>query len=394
MKINLNTRFASISLAIGFFFACSTSKPGIETLVEQQLFTEALTEIDAMLAANPNQPELHIKKGEIYLSTASQFDPEERRDSYELAVSSFEAARQLALSPEQEAHISMLLLNGWENEFTNGTDIYELTNATDTYPTAISHFANAIILQPDSSSAYLSQAVALYQDGKIEDAIDILNLAKNHIDPVPAKVYEYLGFLHLQNGDATQSVFYYELANTDVSSNKNIAFGLVNTYIMNGETEKAVQLLSQLVINFPGDAPIHNVYGTQLYHIASGIIDDLLRAYTSGDSGLVDQLTFEAEGVSEQAEHELVTAYELDTTNSDYVESLAVFYLNMTKKYLEAYDAAFVSDKQMMDAKAEILLGFAIQYYEKLGSFNPELVQIEQTLSTLRYLQTIRYSSN
>ena len=202
-----------------------------------------------------------------------------------------------------------------------------------------------------------------------------------------------MGFLYLQNGDTKKSIFYYELANTDISKNKNIAFGLVNTYILNSQVERAAEVLGELNANFPNDPKIKNVYGTQLYTIASGIMDDLFTAYQKNDTMLVAQIKFEAEGVGEQAEEELISAYQLDNTNEEYVKSLAVFYNNMLGKYLTVHDVAFTEDKEAFNTKAEILLSFAIQYYDKLASFSPDDTEVNSTLEVLKKLKS-QYFSN
>ena len=383
-----NTRFASMALAIGFFLACSSSKPTIDSLVENSMYDEALTEIEASLQANPEQPNLLIKKGEIYLSIAEQSEPANRLSSYDEAQNAFSEAAEMDITSAQAADLSQQLYQKWEEEFNAGT---ELVDQDKNLETAHAHFTNAITLQPAQSKPYISSSVVLYQLSRLDEAIAVLTDAKNTLDPIPAKVYENLGFLYLQSGDTKNSVFYYELANTDITENKNIAFGLVNTYILDNEVEKAVDILGDLSGNFPDDAQIKNVYGTQLYTISAGILDDLQEAYQSEDSGLVSQIKFEAEGVSEQAEEELISAYQLDSSNEEYVESLAVFYNNMLGKYLAVHDVAFEEDKEAYLVKAEILLDFAIQYYEKLSSFNPEDTQVTNSIETLKKLKEIKF---
>ncbi|MEP0009375.1 MAG: hypothetical protein ABJF72_09285, partial [Balneola sp.] len=82
-------------------------------------------------------------------------------------------------------------------------------------------------------------------------------------------------------------------------------------------------------------------------------------------------LSVEIEGVSENAENELIKAYQMDSSNLEFVESLAVFYNNMSGNYFSIYQVAFQGDKDTIEAKALSLTDFAITYYEKLQELNP-----------------------
>ena len=391
MNHSTYTRFASLVLAIGFFFSCTTSKPTINSLIESASYSEALTAIDESLASNPDQPELLIQKGEIYLTLAENESVPARKEFYQNATNAFSQAKEVGLTEAQDSRIDNQLLDAWENEFNTGSNLYKDDTLEESRTLAQAHFVNAIAIYREKPKPYLSLSVAQYNNNNIDDAIATLNDAKANVNPVPEQVYENLGFLYLQAGNTEQSVFYYELANTVISENKNIAFGLVNIYILNNQTEKAIDLLSDLAKHFPQDSRIRNVYGTQLYLIASKILDDLAEAYRSSNSGLIAQIKFEAEGVSEQAEEELISAYQLEETNQEYVESLAVFYNNMTSKYLAVAEVSTSEDQEIFETKAEILLDFAIEYYGKLASFNPNNPQIEETIATLNRLKESRF---
>lgn len=388
-----NTRLVSLVLAIGFFFACSSSKPSIDNLVAQNQYDIALAQIDEQLAENPNQPDLLIKKGEINTFIAEAADPRERAGYYSEAINSFNLAIDAGVDSSQLSGINSLTTKLWSEEHNAGTAAYNDEEITEDFSIAEAHFSNAIILKPQETSSHLSLATAQFSTGDVEGAISTLNIAKNTVDPVPLKIYENLGFLYLQHGEPDQSVFYYELANKDITQSKNIAFGLVNAYISTGNTEKAVDLLSELIKNHPNDAALRNVYGTQLYRVTENIMNDLTQAYLNSDTALVSQIRFEAEGVGEQAEKELIQAYSRDTTNTDYIESLAVFYNNLTGKYLGVYEVAFQNDKEPLLIKAGTLLDFAIEYYEKLLEISPQSEDIESTLQSLSALKESRFSS-
>ncbi len=393
MKIFHTTRLTGLVLVIGFFFACSSSKPSIDSLVAENQYELALTQIEEQLSENPNQPDLHIKKGEINSFIAKASDPRERSEFYAETVYSFSNAIEVGADSSQQSTINSMLTELWSEEHNAGTASFNTEEENTETSVVVAHFTNAIILKPQEVSSHISLATAQFSSGNIEGAISTLNVAKNTVDPVPQKVYENLGFLYLQNGEPDQSVFYYELANKDITESKNIAFGLVNAYISTSNTEKAVDLLSKLIENHPNDATLRNVYGTQLYSITEMIMDDLAQAYADQDTSLATQIRFEAEGVGEQAERELIQAYSRDTTNTDYIESLAVFYNNLTGKYLGVYEVAFQNDKESLLIKAGTLLEFAIQYYEKLLEMSTQNEAVESTLQSLKALKESRFSS-
>lgn len=385
------TRFASFLLAIGFFFACSSSAPTISSLIEQNNYEDALQQINTSLEGNPDQPLLYIQKGEIHTLLAAGKSASERTSHYTTARTSFDKALELGVNDEQAQKITEIVTSKWEQEFNTGTDVYEDEDAPDRFQTSIAHFENATILDPDETDPYLSLSVALYNLNQVNEAISVLNIAKNRLDNVPAEIYEYLGFLYRQNGEPDQAVFYYELANTNIAENKNIAFGLVNAYISGGQTEKAADLLGDLKSNYPYDARIHNVYGTQLFLITEGIMNDLIRAYETNDTGLLSQLKFEVEGMAEQAENELIEAYTLEDTNIDYVESLAVFYNNLTSKYLEVHAVADEADKAVFKAKASSLIDLAIEYYERLLTMHANDTDATSVLEQLRQIKDLLF---
>ncbi|MBO6523590.1 MAG: tetratricopeptide repeat protein [Balneolaceae bacterium] len=388
-----NTRLAGLVLAIGFFFACSSSKPSIDSLIAESQYEMALTQIDEQLTEDPNQPGLLIQKGKINTLIAESLDPRERGEFYAEAITSFGQAAEAGIDSAQQAEVEAIKTKLWSEEHNAGTAEFNNQEENNDFSLAKAHFSNAIILKPMEASSHLSLATAHFSTGNVQEAISTLNIAKNTLDEVPQKLYENLGFLYLQHGEPDQSVFYYELANKDVTQSKNIAFGLVNAYISSSNNEKAVDLLSDLVENYPNDAALHNVYGTQLYEITGSIMNDLAQAYQNNDTALVSQIRFEAEGVGEQAEQELIQAYSRDTLNTDYVESLAVFYNNLTGKYLGVHEVAFESDKEALHTKAEILVNFAIEYYEKLTEISPQNETAVSTLEGLRALKESRFSS-
>jgi hypothetical protein len=122
-------------------------------------------------------------------------------------------------------------------------------------------------------------------------------------------------------------------------------------------------------------------------------MEDLKSAYSSNDTVLVDQILFEAEGMGDEAETQLIEAFRRDTSNTEYLESLAVFYNNLSAQYLSLLPNAFENDKIELENKAYNLINFAIDYYEKLVAIDANNDEYIQKLSVLKTLKNRKTAS-
>lgn len=370
MKNLIITRYAIVSIAIGFFLSCSSSKFSADKLIDDGNYEQALVEISTEIDKNPS-PYLYFQKGKIHGLIASEASVSERAYSYAEMNSSFDSISVYQTSSDQDwqAEADSLSNHYWNLEHQNGLKAYE-EDSQESVLKAINHFKNAVSIEPNAIESYKSLSIAQYNNGNIDNALESLKAAEILPNATP-DVFESLGFLYLEKGDPEQSIIYYKKADQDPLKNKNIAFGLVNAYISQGKTYEAISFLDQLVNEFPDDAKLHNVYGTQLYEQVSDLFSNLKSAYSVNDTSTTATLSVEIEGVSENAENELIKAYQMDSSNLEFVESLAVFYNNMSGNYFSVYQAAFQDDKDTIETKALSLTDFAITYYEKLQDLNP-----------------------
>lgn len=284
-----------------------------------------------------------------------------------------------------ESTTDSLLNSYWESEQNMGLNSYQ-NESDSSLILAISHFDNAILLLPNKTESYKSLSIAQYNNGDIDQAISTLERAES-IGSTDSEVFESLGFLHLEKGNANQSISNYRKANQDPIKNKNIAFGLVNAYISQDNITESIAFLSDLVEEYPTDEKLHNVYGTQLYKQASMLFPRLLQAYQRNDTTTAMNLKVEVIGISEQAENELVEAYRMNSTNIEFIESLAVFYNNMSGNYFSVLNDTFQSDKQEIRNKALSLTDFAITYYSKLLESDPQNSNYNSKIENLNKLK-------
>jgi tetratricopeptide (TPR) repeat protein len=383
------TRLTGILLVTGFFYSCSiTSQVSLNDLIESQNYQQALTAIDEQLEENPSQPDLYINKAKINAALARDTEPELRTDFYINTVNNFELAIDYNANQEQLEIIDSLKQQYWKGEHNSGLAITENQVLTDRFQRAKTHFENALIIRPNALSSLRNLSVVQFNLGEIDGAITNLETLLELTSEPNAELFENIGFLYLQKGNAEQAVHYYELANSSVGGDDlNLAYGLVNAYITKGDHEKAISLLEELVEQYPNNANLRNVYGTQLYQITSEIMEDLGEAYAASDTVIARQIRVEAEGMGDEAESQLIEAYKRDTTNIDFLESLAVFYNNLSAQYISVSQNAFESDRADLSEKAGILINFAIDYYEKLLELSPSNQEYNNRLNTLNQLK-------
>ena len=387
MTISNFTRLTGLLLVAGFFISCSTPKVNIDELLANNNYQEAIDEIDKRLTENPEQPKLYIQKAKINANLAQQADPELRAEFYSNTTDNFELAMEYGADDSQVSVIDSLRQQYWKKEHNAGLRVSENEAISERYQRAAIHFQNALILREDAISSYKNLSVAQFNLGNLDDAIETLETALEYDVEEPSEIYENLGYLYLEKGNPEQATYYYEQANTNLQEDLNLSFGLINAYISNGSSEKAANMLEGLVTEYPNNANLRNVYGTQLYQITSGILQDLKQAYSNNDSVLVEQIKFEAEGMGDEAETQLIEAFKRDTSNTEYVESLAVFYNNLSAQYLSLLPVAFENDRAELRSKAYTLIDFAIDYYEKLVVTDPNNEEYTDKLSVLKTLK-------
>lgn len=394
MTISNFTRLAGLLLVAGFFYSCGTSQVNIDELLANNNYQQALEEIDSRLSEDPNQPHLYIQRAQINTALAKDTDPELRAEFYTNTSNDFDAAIDHEADQDQVATIDSLRQQYWKDEHNAGLQAAENSAIPDRYQRAKIHFQNALILRNDAISSYRNLSVAQFNLGDVDDAINSLETALSYTQDPPSELYENLGYLYLEIGQPSDAARYYELANKDVSGDLNLAFGLVNAYISNGDSDSAVDILENLVDENPNNPDLRNVYGTQLYEITSEILEELKSAYENNNSTLAEQLMGEAEGMGENAEEQLIEAFKRDTSNVEYLESLAVFYNNLSAKYLSLQSMAPDENKRAIRNKAYTLIDFATDYYERLLDIDPNNQEYSNRLTVLNQLKERQNSSS
>jgi tetratricopeptide (TPR) repeat protein len=369
MKMISLTRWA-VLVALGFFLGCSNTLKTVESLVQEQAYFQALKELEEGLEKRPENEQLWLEQGRIHLIYSENDEPIQRTYHYKTAYFSFEEAQRLGVDSTQNAEIDNLLQRYWTQEHNAGIRALESGEYDDRLRDASSHLRNAVELKPNEISSYIALSNSYYSAAKIKLAFKTLRDAEENLDTPNAQIYEKLGFLSLEQGDIEESITFYQRS-IEIADNKNAAFGLVNAYILSGESLMSVELLSSLLERYPNDTEINHVYGVQLNIVLDGYLTQLHQAYKDDNSKEIERLREAIALMMEGAEGQLTQAYQNDISNTAFVESLAIFYNNLTSKYLEMLEVAYTEHVDPMSDSAAEYLDKAITYYMRLQQLRP-----------------------
>jgi len=379
-------RITSLVLVIGLFFGCASNQPSFSELKEGGLYEEALQQINTALEENPDDAVLHLEKAKLLGEWAQTKEAQSREPDYQEMVNSIDNALNVFSDPDIRTVSDSLQAHYWMLEHDAGIALSSPQSESKNLDQALVHFSNALTIDSEKASTYRSKAVAQYQLGYMEDALNTLQTAIAIVESPPLNLYEDIGLLYLESGNIDEAILNYEQAGIDIVTNKKIVYKIINHYLSTGEREKATELLEVLANEYPNNPDIRNVYGTELYRTTSNFISELKEAYQQNDSVLVGQLRLEIEGNAELAEENLSLAFSSDSTNVNYVESIAVFYNNLSAEYMALSEVAFENHIPFFTDKANTLGALSIRYYQQLASLKPSDQQVLRKLTTLRRL--------
>ena len=386
----LLTRWA-VLVALGFFLGCSNTLKTVESLVQEQAYFQALKELEEGLEKRPVNEQLWLEQGRIHLIYSETDEPIQRTYHYKTAYFSFEEAQRLGVDSTQNAEIDNLLQRYWTQEHNAGIRALESGEYDDRLRDASSHLRNAVELKPNEISSYIALSNSYYSAAKIKLAFKTLRDAEENLDTPNAQIYEKLGFLSLEQGDIEESITFYQRS-LEIADNKNAAFGLVNAYILSGESLMAVELLSSLLERYPNDTEINHVYGVQLNIVLDGYLTQLHQAYKDDNSKEIERLREAIDLMMEGAEGQLTHAYQNDISNTAFVESLAIFYNNLTSKYLEMLEVAYTEHVDPMSDSAAEYLDKAITYYMRMQQLRPNDPEYSQKAENLGELRIVLFT--
>ncbi len=270
--IYLNTRMASTLFAFGIFFTLSCAQLGLTSSDEEQVYTsteyeQQLEQVSEELTRNPGDAELEKKKAEILASIAANTSVPDQRNAIYANLREL-GDTQILRDGESQPEIDNLIRTAWTNEQSEGVRLLqqEQDDMSDhTFGTVISHFENAITLNPDSLNTYSLLANTYYRHGDFNDAIHTLERSLERSQAAKPQIREKLAYLYLESGDIESSIELYTSLVDENPGDAHIRHGLANAHILDMNHAKAIEILRPLTEQYNTRYEYHEALASQLY---------------------------------------------------------------------------------------------------------------------------------
>jgi tetratricopeptide (TPR) repeat protein len=403
----------------GILWGCETTDPlvnDVQVGLVSGNYEMALEATEQALTENPENSIAHYYKGLVLATQAEGIsDPAERRDLYEQSKSSFDRAKELMEAlPEEERpseyqELDDTVISFWAEEFNSGVNILtdDSLNAATPQPneTALSHFQNAVTINPDSSRTYQVISSTYFNMGNMEQAISSYEEAMERLENPTKEDYEYLISLYLQDGPYDKAIELAQQAREDFPDETVFVQFQVDAYIQSGERERAIELVQGLIEQEPNNPQYRRVLGTQVYQDVTRISNEVTDLY--GEMFELNQELRNLEGSElEEAEQEVeeiqsqitemesqidelvdlsaqemkkVVELEPEDESANYI--LGIIYQNYAANLFERRNN--ITDNEQareFDERARENLRTALTYYERAAELNPDDPEYWQSL--------------
>jgi tetratricopeptide (TPR) repeat protein len=401
----------------GFFWACETTDPLVND-VQVQLITgnyeEALNIVNTAIEEDENNYIAHYYKGYVLSVQAESYeDPRDRKPYYERARASYDRAKEIMLGleerPGEYEELEETVTAFWADEFNAGVNILNddsLRAATpDPNYTAVAHFENAAVVQPDSALTYQVMSSAFFNEEDIENAVRTYEKAMELLEQPVAEDYEYMVGILLYNQSYERAISYANEAR-QLFPDENIFIQLqADAYLQAGERDQAIELIEGLIADDPDNPQYRRVLGTQIYQIVTELSDGISDRYEkifelrqelrSADGDEQARIERELEQTSSEIdrmegdmdelvhiairEMEVVAEMEPDDESAHFI--LGIIYQNRAAALFERRNNTDDNQEaQDLDRRARENLEQSLVYYERAAEINPDNPENWQSL--------------
>jgi tetratricopeptide (TPR) repeat protein len=385
-------------------------------------YEAALESAELAIAENPTSGVGQYYKAVALGSIGQESeDVAARRGYYADALSTMEEAKSLFSAaedvPDEADNADNIIRAIWADEHNSAVEILTVDSLAasfaDPNQVAVDHLLNATTLAPDSVISYSVLSSAYYRTGDIESATTAYESVMDLLPTPDADDYNYMINLYLASQRFEDARDLATEAQRAFPSDERFIQYLADSYLQTGETDKAIEIVEDLIASDPTNPQYRLVLGTQVYQTVTELTDQISEMYIelydqeqalrglSGDAkseaeAALEELqaetnALEAEivGYTDLAIEQVTRATELDPSSANTFNILGVIYQNKSALYFDKrnntadYDLA-----DEYDAQAREVLDMARVAYEKateLDEGNPEywqsLFQIYTTLN-------------
>lgn len=407
-----------VLLTLALIWGCETQDPLIRDArnnIQGQDFERAIELTDRALEADSSNALAHYYQATAYGSMAEDVEPpSDRKEYYEDMVNSMSLAKkyfeEMEDPPSEYEMMNEVINSVWANEHNAGADILiddSLRQATENpEQTAIAHFENAIIVQPDSSLTYVVLSSTLFNAGEVDRAVAVFEDAMELMTTPEVEDYDYLINLFFMQGRYEDALDYTIEAREAYPEEDSFVQYLADSYLQTGEPDKAIELIRGLIENDPDNPQYYYVLGTQLYQTSQRVqneatsllqrawqMDDQLQQLSQDEREElqveIDELLEEAEDLEEEAiemENEAIaeieSSLELRPEDDSAYNVLGIIHQNRAAAIFDKRNNEQADNQLAMeyDQQAREKLEEAMGYYEQAAELNPEETQYWEAL--------------
>jgi len=390
--------------------ACSTGDPLVneaENQIKSSNFDAAIEAAEQALENNPQNPLAYYFKGVALGSKAEDINPpsdrksfyQEMRDSFDKAHEFGEVAEE---RPDQLDNIQNVVTTVWASEHNAAVQILTDDSVRAATPdpagTAIAHLENATTIQPDSALSYIVLSSAHFQEGNIEEAISTYEIAMDILEEPQVEDYDYLISLYLNQRRYEDALGLSEEAAEAYPEETNFVRYLADAYLQTGDTDKALEVIRDLIQKDPDNPQYRMVLGTQVYQIVSEMNESISSKYTQLNSmqrqanqlsgseqqeveqniavleSELEELEAESDRLTQIAISAVEKAADLDPQNDNAHNVLGIIYQNKAATLFEKRNTITDNNElaSQYDQEARENLRNAMTYYEKATEINPD----------------------
>jgi len=370
----------SFMLVFGIFFtlSCATSNNSNNLESSDQLTVDELqgrlAQLDNRLQDDVQNSSLTIEKASLLVEISEKTNPPSQRLPYYRNLRDMADANYSDQIVEQE--IDHYIQESWTFEQTEAVKLLQQNPSGMDEPLTdevISHFKNAITVNPDSLVTYNLLANTYYRANRYDQAIQTLETALENIEPDPSEIREKLAYLYLESGNIESSIRVYENLAEDYPQRAQIRHGLANAYMLNTEHDSAILVLRDLIEEYPNRIEYKESLAGELYFkFRSGALQYINSGRTVSET---DRDNFI------QKLDEITSLYnEIDATVplSDENAYRKAAYLKNSAGYL-ADLSSDSTDNQFEEYRIE-LLNRSMTLWEKLSENNPDNISYIRNL--------------
>lgn len=379
-----------LGFAFGIFFTLScattqTAETSEQPRTSQEQFDTQLNRLNAEIRDNPENDALKVQKATLLAGHANTFqNPGQRNPLYR---NMNDLSRNVNPDSREMLQIDRLLKNAWSTERNEGVRLLQEDRSEsfdNHFDDIVAHLDNAITLIPDSLVTYSLKATTLYRRGHLSDAIATLESARERTDANKPDIDEKLAYLHLESGNAPESIRLYSGLTQNYPSNEHFQHGLINALIINEQHEDAAELLREMTERYPSRHHYRESLATEMYRAFSYKANRM----TDRREGLYDDSIRDLFNILEEIHTIFEDLQDQVPSNEETTFRKAVIYKNAALKLSEIRNILppdRVTSSELADFHEEYMM-LSLPHWERLAELNPDNMDYMNSLYTV-YLE-------